>query len=636
MQVSRRGMMRTSAALAVAPGVAAARTSASPRPNIVWILVHDVHAPLIGCYGNALAKTPAIDSLARAGIRYTNAFTTTPVCAPSRFALVTGAYPSACAPAHQMRALAKLPEGLDPLPLHMRAAGYYCTNNVFTDYNLDGAEGAFWDDCDIKAHWRNRPPGKPFFSVYNYLITHEMHVFGDRPSVTDQARVDVPPFLPDCREVREVLARNTDIVNQQDLAVAHLLQELEADGLADDTIVVFTADHGGVYPRSKRFCYEDGLRVPLVVRVPPKWRRFVRSPVGKPNGELVSHVDLAPTMLALAGAPIPATMMGRAFMGPQETPKRDYAFSMRDRMDERYDLVHSVRDRRYRYIRNYQPQRIPGEHQAYGWQSIAYQAWERAHLAGELNEVQGRFWTPKPVEELYDIHADPHEVKNLAADPAHRAELERLRQALDGHMLATNDNGFIPEGSPGEGYHESRARGVYPLKTVLETANLAIARDPDNVARFAEGLAHANATIRFWNAQGLVLAGRIPKDVGERLAQRIGVEPDANIRCAIAEALIVYGDHATARQALVAVLQGDAPEKAKLRALNVLNVLPPEELRPARDVIGEFSDMRDEYFHQAAKYLTLKIDGQYRPDARTVGTSNFKVDPRHPMGDPQV
>jgi arylsulfatase A-like enzyme len=636
MDVSRRALMTTSAALALTPALAQARTSPAARPNIVWIIVHDVHAPLLGCYGNGLARTPAIDSLGRDGIRYTNAFTTTPVCAPSRFALMTGAYPSACAPAHQMRAAAELPEALHPLPLHMRAAGYYCTNNVFTDYNLDGDEGAFWDVCDIKAHWRNRPAGKPFFSVYNYLITHEMHIFGDHPSVTDQAKVEVPPFLPDVREVREVLARNVDIVNRQDLAVAHLLEELEADGLADDTFVFFLADHGGVYPRSKRFCYEDGLRVPLLVRTPANWRHLVHGPVGSPNDELVSHVDLAPATLALAGAPIPKTMDGRAFLGARETPKREYAFSMRDRMDERYDLSHSVRDRRYRYIRNYNPQRIYGEHQAYGWQSIAYQAWERAHLAGELSEAQARFWQAKSVEELYDVDADPHQVRNLADDPAHRAQLERMRQALDAHLVATNDNGFIPEGSPGEGYDQSRIPGVYPLRAVLEVANLALARDPQNLPRFVAGLEDSNTTVRFWNAQGLVLLGPAAKAAGPALAHRVSAEPDANVRCALAEALFAAGDAGAAREALVAVLQGDAPAKAKLRALNVLTVLPPAELRPARDLIASYGDMRDEYFHEAGKYLALRIDGQYRPEARTVGPLNFKVDPNHPMGDPQV
>jgi arylsulfatase A-like enzyme len=635
MRISRRTLMGTCAALAIAPGLTA-RASTPARPNIVWIIVHDLHAPLIGCYGNALAKTPAIDSLARDGVRYTNAFTTTPVCAPSRFALLTGAYPSACAPAHQQRAAAKLPEALRPLPLHMRAAGYYSTNNVFTDYNLDGDEGAFWDDCDIKAHWRNRPPDKPFFSVYNYLITHEMHVFGDHPSVTDQAMVEVPPFLPDLREVREVLARNIDIVNQQDLAVAHLLQELEDDGLVDNTFVFFLADHGGVYPRSKRFCYEDGLRVPLLVRVPARWRHLVHSQVGQPTDELVSHVDLAPATLALAGVPIPKSMMGRPFLGARETPKREYAFSMRDRMDERYDLVHSVRDRHYHYIRNYNPQRIYGQHQAYGWQSIAYQAWERAHLAGKLNEVQGRFWRTKPVEELYDIIADPHEVKNLADDPAHRVQLERMRRALDAHILETNDNGFIPEESAGAGYDESRAPGAYPLKTVLETANLALAADPKNVPRFLTGLDHPNATVRFWNTQGLVLARAASKKVAESLARRISLEPDYNVRCGLAEALMVAGDPDAARQTLAAILQGDAPGKAKLRALNVLTILSPDELRPARDVIAPFGDMRDEYLHEAGKYLTLMIDGRYSPNVSTVGAINYKFDPRHPIGDPQV
>ena len=635
MRMSRRQLMTTAAAIVASPRLAEAYAQPPERPNIVWIVVHDVHAPLIGCYGNALAKTPSIDSLSRDGVRYTNAFSTTPVCAPSRFAMITGAYPAACAPAQHQRAEAQLPDTVRPLPLHMRAAGYYCTNNVFTDYNTNADEGAFWDDCDIKAHWRNRPSGKPFFSVYNYLITHETNIFRRGPTQADQAKVDIPPFLPDRPEIREVLARNVDIVNQQDIAVAHVLQELADDNLADDTFVFFLADHGGVHPRSKRYCYDDGLRVPLLVRVPAKWRHLAKSTIGQQNDELVSHVDLAPTVLALAGVPIPETMTGRAFLGPHLLPKRDYAFSMRDRMDERYDLIHTVRDKQYRYIRNYNPQQILGEHQAYEWQSVAYQAWERAHLAGELNDVQGQFWRPKLVEELYDTYADPREIANVASDPARQVDLKRLRSALDAHLIAINDNSLIPEDSPGTGYDASRAPGANPLPAVIAAANLALEQDARNRPRLLRGLEHANATVRFWSAQGLVHVP-LPDDARKTVVLRLGTETDANVRCILAEALAGAGQFGRAVQALVTILQQDAPEKAKLRALNVLTVLPREHILAARDVVAAYAAMPDGNFASAGKYLLLKLDAQYRPDSRTVGPVKVKMDRHHPIGNPQI
>jgi arylsulfatase A-like enzyme len=637
MNVSRRGLMTTGAGLAMGAAVAApGRAAQSARPNIVWMVIHDVHAPLLGCYGNALAQTPAIDALAREGIRYDNAFSITPVCAPSRFALVTGAYPSACAPAHQMRAEAKVPQALHPLPLHMRAAGYYCTNNVFTDYNMNVDEAALWDACSIRAHWRDRPAGKPFFCVYNYLITHEGQVFGRAPTETDPAKVEVPPFLPDRPEIREVLARNIDMVNRQDAAVAHLMQELQTDGLTDDTFVFFLADHGGVHPRSKRYCYDDGLHVPLIVHVPANWRHMTHSPAGQSNAELVSHVDLAPTTLALAGAQTPKTMMGRAFLGARKTPPRQYVFSMRDRMDERYDLVHTVRDRRYRYIRNYNPQRVYGEHEAYEWQSIGYQVWEQAHLAGDLNEVQGRFWREKPVEELYDAQSDPHSVSNLAGDPAHAAQLATMRQALDAHLLEIHDNGFIPEGSSAEGYDESRAPDAYPLKELIELSNRALNRDRRNIPRFVAGLDAPNPVVRFWNAQGLILAAPLSAKVGEALAQRLKVETDDYVRCALAEALIVAGQPDLARTAMVEVLKREGAGRARLRALNVLTILPQEKLASVREPLAALAEGQGEYLHSAGKYLLLKIDGTYRPDARVLGRPNFKVDPNRPIGNPQI
>ncbi len=638
MKISRRLLLAGGAAAVAAPSIASALDkSASKRPNIVWIVVHDVHAPLLGCYGNPLAKTPALDAMARDGIRFTNAFTTTPVCAPSRFALMTGAYPSACAPAHQQRAAAKVPDALQPLPLHMRASGYYCTNNVFTDYNMAADEDAMWDECSITAHWRNRPTGKPFFCVYNYLITHEMNAFGRAKPITDPAAVKLPAFLPNTPEIREVLARNVDMINRQDVAVAHLLDELRADGLADETFVFFLADHGGIHPRSKRYCYDDGLHVPLIVQVPAAWKALVHSPVGAPNNELISHVDMAPTTLALAGVPVPKTMMGRAFLGARVSPKRSYAFSMRDRMDERYDLVQSARDERYRYIRNYNPQRLYGEHETYEWQSVAYQSWESAYLAGTLNAAQEAFWHPKPVEELYDMTVDPESVHNLAGDPAHGAQLLKMRRSLDDHLLTINDNGFIPEGAPGEGYDESRRAGAYPLKSLIELSSLVLARDPKHLPQFIAGLSHENEVMRYWHAHGLILAGAPSPAIGAQIAQRLAVEKSDSVRCALAEAVLVAGNPDLSLQTLVEILgRENAHDKARLRTLNVMLAFAPDQLKPARQAVVTAVDGKNEYLRRNAKYLLLRIDAAYKPTTKieTGPDGIFKMGKI--IGDPRI
>lgn len=640
MKITRRGLLTSGTALAVAPAFGSADSAApAQRPNVVWIVVHDVHAPLIGCYGNALAKTHALDGMAAAGIRYTNAFTTTPVCSPSRFAMVTGAYPSTCAPAHQMRADADLPDVIKPLPLLMRAAGYYCINNVFTDYNLNADEGALWDACDIKAHWRNRPAGKPFFAVYNYLITHEGHAFNFGKTETDPAKVVVPPFLPDVPEVRANIARNIDMINNQDMAVAHLLQELADDGLADSTFVFFTADHGGIHPRSKRYCYDDGLNIPLLVRVPAAFKHLAHSPLGAANDELVSLVDMAPTVLTLAGVPVPKSMTGRAFLGAHKTPERSFAFSMRDRMDERYDLSHTVRDKRYRYIRNYNPHRIYAQHEGYEWQAPAYQAWERAHLAGTLNAMQAVFWGTKPVEELYDAHADPHSIHNLADDPAHQARLADMRRALEAHLLESHDNSFIPEGARAEGYTASRVPGAYPLRSLLVLTNLVLERDPKHIPHFLKGLEDANEIIRFWSAQGLVMAGELTAEAAAAIALRLSDERETSdfVRCALAEALIPGGGSDFAISALLPMLQPSSPNKTQLRALNVLTILPPENLKPHRARIATISDGTDAYLSHAASYLLYRIDGTYTPAVRVKGGAGYnKLDPKKPIGDPQV
>jgi N-sulfoglucosamine sulfohydrolase len=428
------------------------------RPNILWISTEDL-SPRIGAYGDELARTPNLDALAREGMLYSSAFTTAPVCAPSRAAIITGMYQNAIG-AHHMRTtentLEELPgpyEAVPPFyvkafPEYLRAAGYFTTNAVKTDYQF-GNPVTIWDELGQDAHWRDRPdPDQPFFSVINITGTHESQVFpgaveGRRP-VTDPSRVEVPPYYPDTPVVREALAQWYDNIAAMDERVGEILRQLEEDGLADNTIVFFWSDHGDGLPRAKRSLYDSGLRSILMVR----WPRGMNAPFspGTENDELVSFTDLAPTMLALAGVPVPLHMQGRVLLGPQAQPAPEYVFAARDRMDVEYDMMRSARDGRYLYIRNFQPQLPYVGYIPYRNQSPIMQELLRLQAEGTLTGPAG-LWLrdSRPQEELYDTRVDPHQVQDLSADPAHRATLVRMRGAVREWMARIDDQGLINE-----------------------------------------------------------------------------------------------------------------------------------------------------------------------------------------------
>ncbi|MEF2074814.1 sulfatase-like hydrolase/transferase [Consotaella aegiceratis] len=632
---TRRDVLLTTVAAAMArvlPAMAAGET----RPNIVWVVCHDIHAPLLGTYGNSLAKTPTIDALAEEGIRFDNAFSVAPVCSPSRFSLVTGMDPTSCGPSDHMRGIGHVPEEFKSLPVLMREAGYYATNNVFTDYNCDLDPDKIWDECSITAHWRNRPEGKPFFCVYNYLITHEsrvIHFEGDL--VTDPAEVTVPPYLPDTPEIRTAIAQNIDLVNRQDVALKVLLDQLDEDGLRDNTIVFFMADHGGVAPRSKRYCYEEGVHIPFIVRVPDALAHLRADfTPGQASQQVISNLDAAPTVLVLAGLAAPDNMHGQPFLGQSPKP-RDVAFSMRNRMDERYDIVRTARNERYRYIRNYSPHRVYGLHNAYPWQLVGYQVWEKAHMDGTLNADQDRFWNEKPAEELYDIEADPHQLKNLAGDPAHANVQKALSAALDEHMIAVNDNGFVPEGTQAEGYWPSREEGAYPLRDVLDLARTAIERKADNAPSFIDALGHDKESVRYWAAQGLLMLNALPDEARAAARSHFDNEQSLHVRCVLAEVLGKAGEAPMAVEALTAILESDASKRVKLLALEALTYLPMEAVRSAREAV-EGAGKVDEYSLDAASYLKLKIDGTYTPSSQTFFAIPNAGPPTKEIGDPRI
>ena len=447
--------------LCVAAPAWAQQPSSQPasRPNIVWISNEDM-SPHLGVYGDAMARTPVLDRLARESIRYTRAFTTAPVCAPSRAAIITGMYQTAIGAQHMRTTEDRVPELPGPylavpphyvkaFPEYLRAAGYYTSNRAKTDYQF-GEPFTIWDDLGPNAHWRNRTDrSQPFFSVFNLMVTHESQIFPSSPArkgkalVTDLERVVVPPYYPDTPLVREELARMYDNIADMDGQVGEILKQLDADGLSDNTIVFYWSDHGDGVPRSKRSLYDSGLRVPLMIRAPG-----MTPAIGNTvNERLVSMIDLAPTVLALAGVEVPAHLPGRVLIGPHAGPRfPEYVFAARDRMDQEYDMIRSARDERFLYIRNYAAEQPYAGHIIYRNQSNIMQEWLRLQAERALTGAAALWMrTSRPAEELYDTMSDPHQIRNLAGEMAHRETLERMRKALTDWMARTNDQGLINE-----------------------------------------------------------------------------------------------------------------------------------------------------------------------------------------------
>jgi arylsulfatase A-like enzyme len=615
IDLRRSGCWRVVAAVFAAVLPMAALAQVADRPNILWIVSED-NNPYLGCYGDTLARTPTIDSLAKDGVLFENCFSTAPVCAPSRFTLITGMYATSCAPANDMRASGKMPPDMRGFPAYLRAAGYYCTNNAKTDYNAPIDLKDTWDASSKQAQWRNRPKGKPFFAVFNHEVTHESCLFGKfqpLPNGTNPADVRLPAYCPDTPETRADRALYYDQHRRLDQQVARLLAQLKADGLEEDTIVFYYGDNGGILPRSKRFAYDSGLHVPLIVRFPKKWQHLAPAAPGSRVDAPVSFVDFAPTVLSLAGVRAPAYFQGHPFSRDHKgsaPPPNEYALGHRDRMDERYDLVRTARDKRYRYIRNYRPDLPWGQHVQYMFQQAGYRAWERLFKEGKLNAVQARFWGEKPAEELYDLQSDPDEVNNLANSPEHRDTLDRMRAALRKHMIDTRDNGFIPEGAAAEGWAASRDDTAYPLERVMALADLVTARDAANLPKFVDGLGDPNEVIRYWSALGCLMLREKAAAANAALAKALD-DASPQVRVAAAEALCRTGDVnrglATLRQSLK-----DASPRVRLQTANALDHLGMIA-KPALPELRAAAQDPDDYVKRAARYTAAVLAGEPSP-----------------------
>lgn len=447
---SRRNFVPPAAAT-VPP--ARSREEAARLPNILWISCEDI-SPNLGCYGDGYASTPNLDRLAEEGVRFTQAFTPSGVCAVNRTGIITGMYPVAYGGQH-MRTVIPFPPEVRCFPEYLRQAGYFCTNKSKTDYQSKPDLRKVWDRQGAKhGDWRDRKPGQPFFSVINLTITHESQIrHGEgthaalrqnlRPSQIHNPTIAakyLPPIYPNTPETRKDWAWYHDNISEMDRQAGEILQRLADDGLADNTVVIFWSDHGRGLPRGKRWIYDSGVHIPMIVRWPGRLK------AGAVNDELISTQDLPPTVLALAGLPQKDYMHGRIFLGGKKQPEPEMLFFHRDRMDEALEFMRAARDKQFKYIRNFEPERSYAQHIDYMDKMPTIVDMRRLHQEGKLNPVQSLwFRSRKPMEELYDIIADPHETNNLAALPEYRETLKRMRGALEAWQVQVGDSSFVPE-----------------------------------------------------------------------------------------------------------------------------------------------------------------------------------------------
>lgn len=615
MNVSRRTLLSAAASPLLLRG-------ATARPNILWLSCEDTGTE-IGCYGAPDSLTPTIDKLATQGVRYQHAYTVAGVCAPSRSGIITGMYPSTLGSGF-MRCRIQLPPEVKAFPQYLREAGYYCTNNAKTDYNFEVPKGA-WDEVSNRAHWRNRGKDQPFFAVFNIETTHESRVRLRGPEYEahvkrltplqrrDPAAVKLPPIYPDTPEARRDWANYNELITAMDYQVGDRLADLEKDGLLENTIVFFWGDHGVGLPRSKRWLYESSTHVPLVIRIPQQFRANGQGTPGSVDRQLISFIDLAPTVLNLAGVESPKHMQGRAFLGPRLSAPREYIFGARDRMDERMDIVRAVRDRRYRYLRNYEPHKPYAQAINYMDQGPTMRDLRKLKKSGELPEGAKLFMSDtKPVEELYDVEHDPFELRNLAASPEHQQILRKLRSVHEKWMLDTRDSGLTPEPiladwekEFGSRYAAVRRPGSLEYLAQLQRLVDAVNRG-SNDALVKKAASSNDPAFRYW---AMVRFGLSQNDARANAAALRKALEDSSpvVRIAGARAVAMHLDDAGKAVGILAAELSNANNWVRLHAASALDELGPKAA-PAREALAKAKDANSfNYVDRVSKHALEEL-----------------------------
>ncbi len=572
----------------------------SDSPNILWLTIEDI-SPNLGAYGDTFAHTPNLDNFAKQSLRYDIAWSTSPVCSPARTALITGMYPASLG-GHNHRSEVGMPLNIQMYPKLLQEQGYYVTNNVKEDYNVVHADGDrnIWHESSNEAHYRNRSDeDTPFFAVFNNTDSHGSSIRQrtDLP-YHNPDHVPLPPFHPDTPVVRRDWAQYYHSVTVMDEWFGRKIQQIRDEGLMDNTIIFVYSDHGGGMPTYKQLAYNRGLQVPMFVYIPEKYRHLAPEDY-EPGGftsRPVEFVDLAPTLLSLIGTEPPAWMQGKAFMGDYQEEPRKYVFGSRGRMDERIDMVRSVRDDRYIYIRNYMPHLKHGHFSEYMYTFASTNEWRELYNSGELVPPQTMIWEPKPPEELYDLVADPHEIHNLVNCPNHQDVLDRMRVTHQEHMIRIRDLQFLPEAEM-----HRRAKGTttpiwelenrhatsiydmaqdpqkYPIERVFAMAELAAERTYHALPMLETGLADDDPAIRYWAAMGILIRGRRAFNATQASLRETLRDESPSVRVVAAEVFATYGTREDRRQAVNNLVELARPDEqgvyVAFEALNALNNL---------------------------------------------------------------
>ncbi|MFT5466340.1 MAG: arylsulfatase A-like enzyme [Verrucomicrobiales bacterium] len=504
--------------------------NAAERPNIVWLLSEDNSKHYLDLFDEAGAPTPNIAQLAENGLLFEHAFSNSPVCSVARTTLQTGCYgPRIGTHFHRKSKLAEMPEGLKMFPTFLAEAGYYTTNNSKKDYNAVEPKNN-WHESSRKANWRNRPEAKqPFFHMESLGTSHEssLHfkttVMEKEQTKTDRSSVTISPYYPDTPIFRYTYARYQDKIMAVDEWVGKTVEKLKEDGVLEDTFIFYFGDHGGVLPGSKGYVRETGLHVPLVVRIPENWKHLVDGARGSRVSGFVSFIDFGPTTLKLAGLEVPEQMDGRPFLGDgvkmADVNGRNETFGYADRFDEKYEFIRTLRKGKFKYFRNYQGYYPDGLQNNYRYRMLAFEEWREIWKAGGLNPVQSRFFESKPAEELYDLEADPHETKNLAADPALAETLIDLRTRLSSHVKALPDLSLYPESVLfDEAMDNPVAFGQAhkaEIEDLVDIADLALLPFDEARPKLEAALKSDNPNVRQWALTDCAVFGKAAESLAE-------------------------------------------------------------------------------------------------------------------------
>lgn len=606
------------------------------RPNILWLTCEDTGRHL-GCYDFTTAQTPELDRLAARGTRYTHAWSNYPVCAPARTTIITGCY-AASLGAEQMRSFVPLPASIKLFPSYLREAGYYCTNNAKEDYNaLPSRRNSDWHQSNRKAHWKYSPSGAPFFAVFNFGITHESRIRDRHELQRNPETTPIPRYHPNVIEIRRDWSQYYDRVTEMDAMCGERLRELQGAGLAENTIVFFFGDHGSGMPRNKRTPLDCGLGVPLILYIPPKFASLAPADYKENcvSERLISFVDLAPTVLSLAGIKPPATMQGVPFAGAFIDKPRELLYGFRGRMDERSDLVRSVTDGRYVYVRNFHPEIIYGARNDYMFQTRTTQVWRQLYDNGGLPPEQRFFWELKPTEELYDLWNDPDEVVNLIDSVEHVAIAQRLRASLREELLRIRDVHFMPENMlhrQREGvtpYDFGHNTTLYPFEKILDAAYRATDRTTNN-AVLKNLIQDTEPAVRYWGMIGVLTRltdtagtdGTKPGDATiellrewqEVIACRIN-DPDCSVRIVAAEISGRFGSESDVLAAwkTLSPLIDDEQTYVSHQALEGLDAIAPRmDSDMANEVSRQLEMFNRSHFQERIGSIPDKIIGSIK------------------------